>query len=260
MSELPNAFVGAPLVYDCARDLAEIAYVPLDMRVRERMLVERADLVFAASETLYDMYSRYGEHVRLAPSGVEFASFARARALEPHALLRHVSRPIAGYLGTIDERIDFEVVRALAERMGTVVLAGPIARIDPAVLPRRANIHFTGQVEYADLPSLLSGFDVAIVPFGRASASAGVSPGQIAEYLAAGMPVVTTPLKEVRAEFGDLVTFADTPETFAAACEAVADRPEPARAEAGAERARALDWDALAANIWSDVVALTEEV
>src|ERR1700676_3443924 len=112
------------------------ACVPLDLRVRERTLVERADLVFAASQALYDMYERYGEHVRLAPSGVEFARFARARTLEPHPLLLHLTAPIAGYFGTLDERIDFEIVRVLAERGGNLVLAGPLARIDPAVLPR----------------------------------------------------------------------------------------------------------------------------
>ena len=138
MSALDEAFPEAPLVYDCVRDLMALAYVPLDLRARERLLVERADLVFTASLTLYDMFARYGEHVRLYPNGVEFAHFAQAQKLVKHPLLAHLTWPIAGYFGTIDEWIDIEILRALGERGGNVVLVGPIARIDPAMLPRRA--------------------------------------------------------------------------------------------------------------------------
>jgi len=251
--ELAEALAGSSLVYDCARDLAALAYVPLEMRVRERALIERADRVFAASQALFDMYERYGEHVRPAPNGVEFAHFSGVS--EPHALVPHLSWPIAGYIGTIDERIDFDIVRALAERGGNVVLAGPIVRIDPAVLPRRANIHFTGQVDYAELPSLLAGFDVALVPFVAANGGPAIAPAQIPEYLAAGKPVVATPLSEVRAEWDGLVTLAETPEAFAAACDVAANQPDPARLQAGLERSRALDWDTLAATMWSEIVS-----
>jgi glycosyltransferase involved in cell wall biosynthesis len=259
MRELADSLAGKKLVYDCARDLAALAYVPLEMRVRERALVERADLVFAASQALFDMYERYGEHVRLAPSGVEFAHFSRARTLEPHPLLLHLSRPIAGYAGTIDERIDFEIVRALGESGVNVVVAGPIVRIDPAVLPRRGNIHFTGQLDYGELPSLLVGFDVALVPFVHAGGGPGISPSQVPEYLAAGKPTVATPLVELQAEWADLVTYAETPEGFVAACEVAANQPDPARVEAGIERARALDWDTLAAGMWSEIAAASDE-
>jgi glycosyltransferase involved in cell wall biosynthesis len=257
MPELAQTFGGATLVYDCARDLAALPYVSLDMRVKERALVERADLVLAASRTLYDMYARFGEQVQYAPSGVEFERFAAA-PLEPQQLLRSLTWPIAGYFGTIDERIDFEIVRALAERGGNVVLVGPLARIDPAVLPRRANIHFTGQVDDAELPSLLAGFDVAIVPFAQAALRAGIVPQKIAEYAAGGKPIVTTPLTEVQGEWGDVVTFAETPEAFAAACEVAANQSDAARIATGVERAGALDWDALSSAIWSDVLALSQ--
>ena len=259
MSALDEAFPEAPLVYDCARDLIALAYVPLDLRARERTLVERADLVFTASLTLYDMFARYGEHVRLYPNGVEFAHFAQAQELVKHPLLAQLTRPIAGYFGTLDERIDIEILRALGERDGNVVLVGPIARIEPAVLPRRANVHFTGQIAYDELPSFLAGFDVAIVPFRHDAVELGLSPGMIPEYLAGGKPVVTTPTAQIEVDWGDVVTTAETPEAFVAACETAANQRDPARAEAGIERTRALDWNTIAAAMWSDILALAGE-
>lgn len=261
MSALDEAFPAAPLVYDCVRDLMALAHVPLDLRVRERALVERADLVFAASLTLYDMFARYGEHVRLYPNGVEFAHFAQAQKLVQHPLLAQLTRPIAGCFGTIDERIDIKILRSLAERGGNVVLVGPIARIDPAVLPRRANVHFTGEIAYDELPSFLAGFDVAIVPFRHdiGKLELGVSPGMIPEYLAGGKPVVTTPSAVVEADWADVVTTAETPEAFVSACETAANQRDPVRAKARIERTRALDWDTIAAAMWTDILALAGE-
>lgn len=82
-----------------------------------------------------------------------------------HPALRDLSRPIYGYAGVIDERIDFENVRRLAEGEGNVVFVGPFENIDPVVLPRRANIHFTGALDEDQVEAFRAGFDVAIEPF-----------------------------------------------------------------------------------------------
>jgi hypothetical protein len=87
-------------------------------------------------------------------------SDSRARCL-----LDQLARPIYGYAGPIDGRIDFDVVRRLAESEGNVVLVGPVENIDPVVLPQRPNVHFTGALDETEVREFGNGFDVAIGPF-----------------------------------------------------------------------------------------------
>ena len=256
MLALGEAFADAPLVYDCMDELAAFAYAPFEIKTREKGLLERADLVFAGGHSLYESRRELGEKVKLYASGVEFEHFARAATLPPHPLAEALTRPVFGYFGVIDERIDFDIVRALSERAASVLMIGPAVKIDPAVLPRRANVHFTGQVPYADLPAFLAGFDVALLPFALNPATANISPTKTPEYLAGAKPVVGTPIADVIADWGDLVTIAATPDEFADACEAVAERPDLALIAAGVERARDASWDSIVAAMWSDLSGL----
>jgi glycosyltransferase involved in cell wall biosynthesis len=256
MLALAGAFGDAPLVYDCMDELAAFAFAPPDMREREGALLTRADFVFAGGRSLYERRRSLGEKVKLFASGVEFEHFARAQTLTPHPLFAHLAAPVFGYFGAIDERIDLDVLLALAEGGGNLVLIGPIVKIAPAVLPRRPNVHFTGQLDYALLPAFLAGFDVAIMPFARNDATANISPTKTPEYLAGGKPVVSTPISDVVADYGDLVTYADTPQAFAQACR-VALPPDPRRIALGIERARSAGWDTIVAEMWSDLAEVS---
>ncbi len=252
MTELADAFGDAPVVYDCMDDLAAFAFAPPAMRAREQALLARANLVFAGGRSLYAKRAGLGPKVRLFPSGVEFEHFAAARELPPHPLFANLPHPICGYIGAIDERLDYAALAALAEREAQVALIGPVVKVDPRILPRRTNVHFTGQLPYAELPSLLAGIDVALLPFARNEATASISPTKTPEYLAAGKPVVGTPIADVLADYGDLVTIAEEPEAFADACLAAAV-PDPARIARGSERARNAGWDALVTRMWNDI-------
>jgi glycosyltransferase involved in cell wall biosynthesis len=252
MLALADAFAGASLVYDCMDELAAFAFAPPEMHECEQALLARADLVFTGGRSLYEKRRGLGEQVKLYRSGVEFEHFAAAQTLAPHPLFRGLASPVCGYFGAIDERIDLEVLAALAELAGNVVLVGPVVKIDPAVLPNRANVHFTGGLEYAKLPALLAGFDVAIMPFARNAATANLSPTKTPEYLAGGKPVVSTPIADVVADYADVVAIAATPEAFARACVDAQD-PDPERVARGIERARSAGWDAIVASMWSDI-------
>jgi UDP-galactopyranose mutase len=255
MLELAGAFPGAPLIFDCMDDLASFDFAPAGMRERERELLERAGLIFAGGRSLYERRRRAGERVKLYPSGVEFERFAAARSVEPHPLFAALEGPIFGYSGVIDERLDLAIVQELAARECQLVFVGPIVKIDAAILPRAPNVHFTGQVPYETLPRFLAGFDVALLPFARNAATANISPTKTPEYLAAGLPVVSTPIADVVADWGDIVHVAETPQDFAAACFA-ALTPDPARREQGFERARCMAWDGIAAAMWDDLQQL----
>jgi glycosyltransferase involved in cell wall biosynthesis len=255
MLALAGEFGDAPLVYDCMDELAAFAFAPPEMHAREQALLARADLVFTGGRSLYERRRGLGEKVKLYPSGVEFQHFARAATLPPHPLFAHLTGPVWGYFGAIDERLDLDVLAALAELEGHLVLVGPVVKISPALLPRRANVHFTGLLDYELLPAFLAGFDVAIMPFARNEATANISPTKTPEYLAGGKPVVSTPIADVVADYADVVAIAATPEAFARACREALP-PDPRRIARGVERARSAGWDAIVAAMWSDLAAI----
>jgi glycosyltransferase involved in cell wall biosynthesis len=256
MIALADAFATNGLVYDCMDDLAAFAFAPAGIAEREAALVARADVVFTGGRSLYDARKATGAKVKCYPSGVEFERFTAARTTSPHPLCAELSGPVFGYVGVIDERIDVALVAALADAPDAphVMLVGPFAKIDPAVLPRRPNVHFTGQVPYETLPSFLAGFDVALMPFARNASTRSISPTKTLEYFAAGVPVATTSVADVVAEFGDVVAVGDDPATFVEAC-ARARTADAALLDAATAYARARTWDAIAAAMRRDLLA-----
>jgi len=245
LDALADAFDAAPLVYDVMDELAQFDLAPAGIAERDRALLARADLVFTGGRSLHAARAGAGTKVHCEPSGVEFERFSADVA--PHPLPTQLAGPVFGYVGVIDERMDLTLIEALADGVpgGHVVLVGPVVKLDPARLPRRANVHLTGAVPYDGLPSWLAGFDVALLPFARNRATEFISPTKTLEYFAAGKPVVSTPIADVAAEFGDAVWLADgAPAVVAAACEAL--RPAPERLARGRAQARARTWDAIA--------------
>jgi UDP-galactopyranose mutase len=171
---------------------------------------------------------------------VDIAHFAQARKPQrdpaDQALIAH---PRLGFYGVIDERLDIGLIGRLADLRPEwqIVLVGPVVKIDPAMLPRAANIHYLGPKPYDQLPMYLAGWDVAMLPFDRNDATRYISPTKTPEYLAAGTPVVSTSIRDVVRTYGmrGLARIADTPEEFAAAVEAaLADNPAERRRDADA--------------------------
>ena len=112
--------------------------------------------------------------------------------------------PRLGFYGVIDERFDYELIAELAAARPDwqLVLLGPVVKIDPAVLPQQPNIHYLGPKTYAELPAYLSGWDIALIPFLRNEATRFISPTKTPEYLAAGCPVISTPIRDVVEPYG----------------------------------------------------------
>ena len=247
----PPGFAPALVVYDAMDELAAFRGAPASLRDREAALMARADLIFAGGPSLYAARKDRHPHVHCFPSGVEAAHFARAASLAPPAALAALPRPVLGYYGVLDERVDLALLAAVADARPewSLALVGPLAKIAPADLPQRPNIHSFGQQAYADLPAFLAGFDVALLPFARNEATRFISPTKTLEYLAGGKPVVSTPIKDVVDLYGAVVAVAETPAAFVAAAERALAEPAAAR-ERRLAAARALlaehDWDAIA--------------
>lgn len=254
MLELADSFANAHLVYDCMDELSAFDFAPPELVERERQLLARADVVFTGGPSLYQARKSLGSKVHCYPSCVEFERFAKRSP--PHPLTMEFTRPVVGYIGVIDERIDISIIAALADSVldVNVVMVGPIVKIDPAILPRRTNVHYTGQIRYELLPAFLAGFDAALMPFAKNKSTRYISPTKTLEYFAASVPVATTSIVDVVGPYGDLVDAGDGPAGFVAAVDR-ALAADPARTARAAAIAKDQSWDRAATSMWNDIIA-----
>jgi UDP-galactopyranose mutase len=205
-------------VYDCMDELANFHFAPPELVPLERQLFAQADLVFTGGYSLYEAKQAQHPSVHPLPSSVDVAHFRRARELATsHA------RPTFGFYGVIDERMDLDLIAAVADARPEwrIEMVGPVVKIDQASLPQRDNIVYPGAKTYDELPVCAAGWDVALMPFAINEATRFISPTKTPEYLAAGLPVVSTPIVDVGRHYGDIagVLIAGDAEAFVAACD-----------------------------------------
>ena len=237
--EFTRSLTPRAVVYDCMDELSAFAGAPAAMRQREKELLERADVVFTGGHTLYESKRHSHPNVHAFPSSVDLEHFSRGRVpqMDPDDQA-HIPHPRLGFFGVVDERMDLELLRGVSELRPDwhLVIVGPVVKIDHAVLPVAANIHYLGPKSYDELPSYIAGWDVALLPFARNEATRYISPTKTPEYLAAGKPVVSTSIRDVVRPYGvqGLARIADDPDEFVAAVEA-------ALAEDAGERLRQAD-------------------
>ncbi|MEO6340444.1 MAG: UDP-galactopyranose mutase, partial [Caulobacteraceae bacterium] len=220
----------ATVVYDCMDELSNFKFAPQELRDLERELVGLADVVFTGGYSLYEAKRGWHLNIHPFPSSVDRAHFAQARGAkgEP-ADQAGISHPRLGFYGVVDERMDLALLAELADAHPewSIVMVGPVVKIDPADLPRRGNIHYLGGKTYAELPAYLAGWDVALMPFAINESTRFISPTKTPEYLAGGKPVVSTAIVDVKRHYSDLdaVRVADTHSDFIAACGAALALP-----------------------------------
>jgi glycosyltransferase involved in cell wall biosynthesis len=223
----PATCLASLRVYDAMDDLASFLNAPPELLSNQARLIALADVVFTGGPTLYRSLRDRHHSVHCFPSGVEPTHFAQSDARPPHPALAGAARPILGYYGVIDERLDLALLADIADMRPdwTVALVGPVAKINPDSIPVRDNVVRVGQREYHELPAILSAFDVALMPFARNEATRSISPTKTLEYLAGGKPVISTPITDVIDLYADVVEIADTSEGFVAAAERLLETP-----------------------------------
>ena len=267
-------------VYDCMDELAAFQFASPRLLLLERHLFRRADLVFTGGRSLYESKRARHPSVHCFPSSIDAAHFARARqgkgvpgmgvpgtevpgagatGAEP-ADQAAIPHPRIGFFGVVDERMDLALLREVAALRPDwqFVMIGPVAKIDPGALPRAGNLHWLGGRSYADLPGYLGGWDAGFMPFALNEATRFISPTKTPEYLAAGVPVVSTPITDVVRPWGEdgLVEIAATAPAAVAALERVLARGRAAGwlGRVDLKLAR-LSWD----RTWGGMLALIRE-
>ena len=251
LSRLPRKLV----VYDFNDSPFQFDGVPVWARDCWRRTLDEVDALFVVSEH----YRRWLAGETAKPviklgNGVETAHFEAPRPV-PEALAR-LKRPLIGYVGLLSHFLDFDALEALREarRGGTLVLIGPGTPSTAEPLRRlasREGVALIGPRPYEEIPAFMQALDVGVIPFrAKDPYVQGINPNKVYQYLASGIPVVTTPVLDLEPAPPHL-QFASDPSGMAAAAGLALDRPAPP--EARRVLARPHDWNVLAARMVSEI-------
>jgi len=196
------------VVYYCVDDHAAFTGYDREQVLRdEEELCRRADLVVTTSMTLQKAKAPWNPNTILVPHGVDYEHFSRAvrEELPQPADLAGIPHPRLGFFGLIRDWVDLDLLADVArKRPGWHIVMIGDSTVDLAPYRDLPNMHFLGRRPYAELPAYCRHFDVGLIPFVVNELTAAVNPIKLREYLAAGLPVVSTPMPEV-AQYGDLV-------------------------------------------------------
>jgi len=206
------------VVYDCMDELSLFKGAPPSLIENERILFKMADVVFTGGNNLYEAKKHHHKNIFAFPSSIDKEHFSSGtKGSDPEDQM-NIPHNRVGFFGVIDERMDIELLKQLAERMTDThfIIIGPVVKIDQSDLPVADNIHYLGPKPYADLPAYLANWDVAFMPFAINDSTRFISPTKTPEFLAAGIPVVSSPIHDVVHPYGDrgLVYIADGAREF----------------------------------------------
>jgi glycosyltransferase involved in cell wall biosynthesis len=248
-------------VYDKMDELSLFRGAPRELVDMEEQLLGRVDLVFTGGRSLYEASRHRHAQVFAFPSSIDAKHFGAARdGMADPADQAGAPRPRFGFFGVIDERMDVDLVGRVAELRPDwqLMMIGPVVKIDPANLPRRPNVHWLGQKDYAELPAYLANWDVGFMPFALNESTRFISPTKTPEFLAAGLPVISTPITDVVRPYGEekLVSIAGSAEEVVALGEtALAAGRDKAWLRRVDRKLAQTSWDAT----WAEMASLMAE-
>jgi glycosyltransferase involved in cell wall biosynthesis len=212
------------VIYDCMDELSSFKFAPPQVAILEKELFKKADLVFTGGNSIYEY--KKGEHhnIHSFPSSIDKEHFGKSRGSrnEPEDQ-KNIPHPRFGFFGVVDERFDIELIDKVAKARPEwhFIILGPVVKIDPATLPSHDNIHYIGGRKYEELPAYIGSWDIALIPFAMNESTRFISPTKTPEYLAAGKPVISAPIRDVVHPYGEkgLVHITKNAEEFITAAE-----------------------------------------
>ena len=236
-------------VYDCMDELSQFKGAPPEIRKREAELLGIADVVFTGGRRMWESKSKHNSNCHFYGCGVDVPHFSKARSAQtvvPEEIA-NLPKPVLGYFGVIDERMDYELLAKLAKATPdwSIVMVGPATKVDPATLPRMKNVHWMGGQDYAMLPACCKGFDVCMMPFALNEATEYINPTKALEYMATGRPIVSSAIYDVVKNFGSVVKVANSHDEFIELCRAATESPDKDLIEKGLEMASANSWESI---------------
>jgi hypothetical protein len=241
-------FANRGIVYDCMDELSQFTGAPPALVSNEARLIDYADVVFTGGFELGEKKAKQHNNVHAFGCGVEFDHFAQAGMPGPIPPdIDFMNRPILGWFGVVDERVDYGLVGEMARKRPSwsFAMVGPVVKVDPNQLPHSSNLFWLGSRDYQQLPSYCRAFDVNMMCFANNAATQYINPTKGLEYMATGKPIVSTPVRDVVRQWTDIVRIASTADEFiAAAEEALAAGRGDERVLRGIELAKRSSWEA----------------
>ena len=234
-------------VYDCMDELSKFKGAPQEMVDREKILLEKADVVFAGGQRLYESKRRLNSNCFFYGCGVDTAHFAKARNLSKPSPLAHLPAPVLGYIGVIDERLDYQLLADLADanKEWSIVMIGPVIKVSESSLPRRPNLHWLGGKAYTELPDYGGGFDLCLMPFALNESTEFINPTKSMEYAAMAKPIVSTAILEFVERPSDFISVANSHADFIAKCRESLANPDQQAIARGLSIAEKNTWDSI---------------
>jgi glycosyltransferase involved in cell wall biosynthesis len=238
----------ALVIYQCMGDVTASRPIPA-IAEAERQLLRMCDLAFANGVQLLERIRSESPRAYLFRAGVDHLAFQRAAAdaQAPPREFAGWGGPVAGYIGSIHQWVDVELLAAVAQALPIwqFVMIGPVLR-DVGPLRALPNVHWLGHRPHHELPGYIRYFDVGLIPYVLDTYTASTYPGKLNEYLALGKPVVSTRLPELVAynhEYGEVVYLAADAPAFARAIIRAVEESSGATRERYLAAARANSWD-----------------
>lgn len=244
------------IVFDCMDQLSQFRGAPKELVRRERELLAISDVVFAGGPKIRSAKVAHNSNCHSYGCGVDVKHFGKAKAAATVVPLdvAGLPKPVFGFFGVVDERMDYDLVANLADAtQGSVVIIGPMTKIDPAAVPQRRNLHWLGGRDYSTLPAYVKAFDVCLMPFAMNEATEFINPTKALEYMATGTPIVSTPVEDVVLQFSDVVKISSSSEEFVRMCLDQAIAPDQGAVKRGVAVAKKNSWEAIVAAMESHI-------
>ena len=240
-------FENRGIVYDSMDELSQFTGAPPSLIANEKRLMDHSDVVFTGGYELYLKKKQQHPNVHFFGCGVEFTHFNQAAdpstSIPPD--IDFMNRPILGWFGVVDERVDYAMVGEMARMRPdwSFAMVGPVVKVDPNLLPHSPNLYWLGGRDYSVLPNYCRAFDINMMCFAINAATQYINPTKALEYLATGKPVISTPVKDVVTQYSDTVEIVKTAEEFVEAAGRLLHNPPKDRIERGLAKAQQSSWE-----------------
>jgi teichuronic acid biosynthesis glycosyltransferase TuaH len=235
-------------IYQCVDPMI----TPYDMKhgiVSELQLVKESDMVICTAKALYEEKIKINPKTYFVPNAADISHSSKALEtdLPLHPLLIEYKKPIIGYFGSIERRMDYDLLQKVitANPDKSFVFVGPMYREHlPEWFLNSTNVHLPGPVPYNEMPSMLKGFDITIIPFKKDEVSATIFPLKLFEYLGAGKPVIITDFNpDLKDYTKDAVEICSNADEFSAAINNILQNDTPEKQAYRLAVAQQNTWD-----------------
>ena len=236
------------VVYDCMDELSQFTGAPKRLTAHETRLMEHADIVFTGGYKLGDKKRKQHSNVHVFGCGVEFDHFNKAQ--DPTTVIppeiASMSRPILGWIGVVDERVDYDLLGKMARLRPdwSFVMVGPVVKVDQNLLPRAPNLFWMGGRDHKQAPNYCAAFDICMMCFALNPSTEFINPTKALEYMATGRPIISTRVRDVVQQWSDVVYLANDAEEFVSQAEKALGDARGQRVQRGLELAQQNSWDA----------------